>query len=124
MTTRYTFDENSISDLHKDTHGCRPSQWFWDNWSTSSDDEKQSTWDVLLQQLDVAVKEEKAREVESIAKFETHVATVIGMGAMERDTAIRWIKDATSDFDSRYGDEHFEYLKGLPYGYIAKTGAK
>ena len=32
----YTFDENLVSDLHKDAYGFRPSQSFWATFAASN----------------------------------------------------------------------------------------
>mgnify|MGYP003353781401 CR=1 FL=1 len=37
----HTFDDNTVSDLYKDTYGVRPGQAFWSAWAESTDDGKQ-----------------------------------------------------------------------------------
>lgn len=49
--TKFTFDSNSISDLHKDALGIRPGQYFWADWALADDTEKQEMWDSLLNML-------------------------------------------------------------------------
>lgn len=49
--TKFTFDPNSISDLHKDALGMRPGQDFWADWALADDIEKQEIWDSLLKML-------------------------------------------------------------------------
>ena len=41
----------------------------------------------------------------------------LGYGAGDRETAIRRIKEATSGYNNE-GDEYFEYLVGIPFGYL------
>lgn len=48
MTTKYTFDENVVSDLHKDTYGFRPDQSFWGFWAAANPDQKQAQWDNMI----------------------------------------------------------------------------
>ena len=39
----YTFDEQTLSDLHKDARGSRPrSDLFWDAWNEADNDGKQA----------------------------------------------------------------------------------
>ncbi len=56
MTT-YTFDEQILSDLHKDAYGSSPSNGFWRQWSHSTMDEKQDIWDGILFDLNDLQKE-------------------------------------------------------------------
>ena len=48
----YTFDENTLSDLHKDARGSRPrSDFFWDTWNQADNDGKQAIWDGLVDEM-------------------------------------------------------------------------
>ena len=61
---------------------------------------------------------EEREQAESIAKFEQHVTNTMCMGAGDRETALRWIMDAST----AEGDwEYFCYLNNLPYGYFKKV---
>ena len=120
QATVYTFDENCFSDLHKDAYGFRPRGDFFQWLQTATDDEKQAEWDSLLKALEATIAREDAIEKEAIARFETTVATSIAAGAGDRATAIRWLKEAEGD---QYvaDEDYFEWLQGIPYGYIKKT---
>lgn len=48
----YTYDEQIVSDLHKDAYGCRPSSFWWQCWQEASPEEKQAEWDDLLETLE------------------------------------------------------------------------
>ena len=48
---KYTFDELSVSDLHKDAYGFRPSESFWREWQASDNDGKQELWDSMIDVL-------------------------------------------------------------------------
>lgn len=115
----YTFDDNTVSDLHKDAHGFRPSRGFWDFWSTASDDEKQVTWDNLIAALDAEIAREKEITAARVAKFEELVSTTIAAGARDRATALRWI---IGSYEGEAGGDlnYIEYLLGIPYGTFAK----
>ena len=102
-------------DMYKDAHGIRP---------RGIDT---STWTLADFQLEFAslqeviVREEANRQVaekEAIAKFEQHVTNTICMGARDRETALRWIMDAST----ANGDwEYLCYDLGLPYHYFRKA---
>lgn len=114
----YTFDEQVLSDLHKDAYGFRPrSEWFWNNWNSADNDGKQAIWDDLLEALDHTLRMEKEAEERAIEEFEHRVAETIRYGAGDRATAIRWIVDSLnlSECDKWYGSEYICYTLGLPY---------
>ena len=102
-------------DMYKDAYGVRP---------RGIDT---STWTLQDFQLEFAslqeviVREEANRQVaekEAIAKFEQHVTNTICMGARDRETALRWIMDASN----ANGDwEYLCYDLGLPYQYFRKV---
>ena len=102
-------------DMYKDAHGIRP---------RGIDT---STWTLADFQLEFAslqeviVREQANRQVaekEAIAKFEQHVTNTICMGARDRETALRWIMDASN----ANGDwEYLCYDLGLPYHYFRKA---
>ena len=102
-------------DMYKDAHGIRP---------RGIDT---STWTLADFQLEFAslqeviVREQANRQVaekEAIAKFEQHVTNTICMGARDRETALRWIMDASN----ANGDwEYLCYDLGLPYQYFRKV---
>lgn len=114
----YTYNSNTVSDLHKDAFGFRPSQNWWAAWNSMDDDVKQREWDRLLQCLEVENTRIAAHEKEMIAKFEASILGTIESGAKDRETAIRWLVD---DVDCRGDLGYFAYLNGLPYNYFTKT---
>jgi len=113
----YTFDEQIVSDLHKDAYGYRPSSYWWSSWMSSTDDEKQETWDNLLVELDRSIKEEKDRHSAAEAAFARLIQSTINYGARDEVTAIRWILQAKnlSEFDLSYGSDYVAFLFDLPY---------
>lgn len=114
----YTFDEYTVSDLHKDAFGFRPSQCWWDSWTTMTDDEKQSEWDSLIESMEASCVEEASREQRAVAIFENTVSAVLASGAKDRATAHRWLMEASK----AQGDwEYFCFLNGLPYGYFKEV---
>ena len=119
------FDEDTLSDLHKDARGFRAGEYFWAAWVNGNDRCKQDIWDGLLRELDTRQEEEKAREDEATNKFETQVKMTIAMGAGNRETAIRWMIDAMdrSSMDKEYGGSYICFSLGLPYSYSKEFDA-
>ena len=102
-------------DMYKDAHGVRPRGIDTSTWTLQDFQQEFAS----LQE--VIVREEANRQVaekEAIAKFEQHVTNTICMGARDRETALRWIMDASN----ANGDwEYLCYDLGLPYHYFRKA---
>lgn len=113
----YTFDENIVSDLHKDARGIRPSGYWWTMWEEASDLRRQEIWDGLLDELSYAQEHERQAQANAMERFEKMVAKTMEHGAADRETALRWIMDASTC----NGDwEYLCYKHGLPYGSFQK----
>ena len=54
----FTFDENLISDLHKDAYGFRPDQSFWTTFAAFNPDQKQALWDNMIAILNRNIDED------------------------------------------------------------------
>ena len=114
----YTIDSDIVSDLHKDAYGYRPGEYWWGQWRANTDAEKQAEWDSLIVALGNANEEHRQREVSAIERFEVLVNNTIENGAKTRESALRWIMEAsTCDGDWAY----FCYKHGLPYSYFKKA---
>lgn len=113
----YTFDENIVSDLHKDARGYRPDAYFWEEWSQCGDDTRQAMWDNLLVELEQAMDRQAQEEIAAINAFELEIATALEVGARSREDAVRWILQGMDldDVDLMYGGSAICYRKGLPY---------
>jgi hypothetical protein len=118
MVAVYTFDEDCVSDLHKDAYGFRPASYWFAAWNSMTDAEKQAEWDSLVAAMARREEERLEDEKVGIVRFEQSVARTITSGAGDRATAIKWLRDAEGGNDDI---EFFEYLQGIPYGYIAKS---
>lgn len=118
-TRNYTFDADTLSDLHKDAYGFRPrSEEFWAAWDAADNDGKQRIWDNLLDDLDRALEVERECQQEAIADFEDRIrfmiSTVVGC---TREDAIRYLHDV---YDTNGNVESLEFELGVPFGYISK----
>jgi hypothetical protein len=113
----YTFDEQIVSDLHKDARGYRPTEYFWEEWNQCGDLTRQAMWDNLLEEL----AEETARQKDAYARaeieFHQRVQGMMLLGAEDELTAIRWILAAEqfTEFDLAYGSDYVAWHFGLPY---------
>lgn len=116
----FTFDADIVSDLHKDARGFRPSGYWWTMWEEASDLRRQEIWDGLLNELSYALEHERQAQARAIDRFEHLVAKTMEHGAADRETALRWIMDAS------ICDGDWEFLcheHGLPYGFFNKREA-
>lgn len=111
----YTFDEQTVSDLHKDASSHRPGDGFWQMWSTASDDTKQTIWDGLLTDLEYSISSEKEADRQAAAAFESLVTKTIEMGAGDRETAIRWLFEGCEDLESALWDRGLLFVENGKY---------
>lgn len=112
----YTYEENLVSDLHKDAYGMRPGQRFWDEWKSYSEDEKQECWDLLIKDLYLADALQKKEEAEALVTFRNLVRKTMNLCSCKWDDAIRmlceaWGEDHTCD----QGLMHFFWKHDLGY---------
>jgi hypothetical protein len=109
--------KSMFSDMHKEVHGFRPRGFIM---SSTSVEEVQAEIDSLLVESVRVAAEEDRQQTEAVAQFEAHIASLIEMGADNREAALRWIHDAEdTNGDARY----LEHAWGLPYHYIACAAA-
>ena len=116
MATEFTFDENTVSDLHKDAFGFRPSGGFWEMWAQATDAEKQAEWDSLLVSLERSILRDKEEEQYALKMFNQLVDNTIASGAKGREQAIKWLMDADEMYANDVG--YFEWSHGIPYGTV------
>ena len=113
----YTFDENIVSDLHKDARGFRPTQYWWDQWNLCSDDQKQTMWDALGQELSETMDRERKAEARAALALTERLEQMYELGAKDEVQALKWIIEAEEfdSFDLQYGADYFCYHFGLSY---------
>ena len=113
----YTYDENTISDLYKDTFGHRPDPIWRSIWKDANQDLKQKIWDGLIVEFDEAMERERIRQEKAVVRFEKRVAANMKLGAPTREDAIRWILQSMnlSEQDLAYGASYVCYELDLPY---------
>lgn len=113
----YTFDENIVSDLHKDARGYRPREYFWSEWNTSNDFDRQAIWDGLLRELAAETARQKDAYARAEIEFHQRIQGAMVLGAEDELTAIRWILEAEefTDNDLAYGSDYVAFHFGLPY---------
>ena len=102
-------------DMYKDAYGHRPRGVDTSTWTLADFDAEFKLLGTIIEQENTA---RKSAEAESIAKFEQHVMNTICMGARNRETALKWIMDASN----ANGDwEYLCYDLGLPYSYFKQV---
>ena len=122
--TKYTFCENTISDLHKDAWGHRPSQGFWVRWNCATDDAKQKIWDDLIDDMVANDQAEAKAKKENASKLFLRIKETCKLGASNYRTAIRWILDADNiehDFAYEGGQIAWEYNLAYRHKKLFKT---
>ena len=108
----FTYCDDIISDLYKDVYGVRPREAFYADWNNCTPAEKQKTWDEYCDTVEQQIAEQKIREATCIARFEDRIKDVIGLGAGDRTTALRWISQQETFYHIQ-DVEHFVWEQGI-----------
>jgi len=106
---------NTMSDLAKAAYGTRSACPDTDGLSFQ---EVSALYDSMLVDLEHTEMHEQAYQAECVERFEKSVADTIAMGAGDRETAVRWLREAEQDEDSMLNNDYFEYDHNLPNGYL------
>ena len=102
-------------DMYKDAYGVRPRGVNTSSWTLADFEQEFASLGSVIQREEA---DRKVAEDEAIEKFEQHVLNTICMGARDRETALKWIMDASN----ANGDwEYFCFTQGLPYNYFRKA---
>ena len=108
----FTFDDQTVSDLHKDARGFRPHAAFMEGWNSSDDENKQAIWDGLVRELERHQAWEAIREREALSEFQGELEILIESGAGDRQTALRWMTE-TETFHNSQSVEHWVFRRGI-----------
>lgn len=116
----YTFDENIVSDLHKDARGYRPRESFWAEWNDSSDFDRQAIWDSLCKELSAELDRERQAEARAALALTERLEQMYELGAKSEVQALQWIMEAEefNSIDLQYGSSYFCYHFGLSYSAV------
>jgi hypothetical protein len=108
----FTYSDDCFSDLHKDVYGFRPRGALMQEWEDRTPRQKQELWNALCDELEENNKAEKAAKEVAIEKFEARIQDVIGLGAGDRKTALRWISSQETFYHGQCV-EHFVWEQGV-----------
>lgn len=116
-TQTYTFDENILSDLHKDAYGFRPSGDFFREWDLLDNDGKQDLWDQLVDAVGESIEREREYHQEAIANLEDRIRFMMNtVAGCQREDALRYLHDV---YNTNGSVEWLEYELGVPFGYLS-----
>jgi hypothetical protein len=90
----HTWDDNVVSDLHKDARRSRPGADWWARWRAMDADARQAEWDALCGELDQELARERLAEAAAQARWERHIDQLMAANRIDRATAIRWDMEA------------------------------
>jgi len=99
-------------DMYKDAYGVRPRGIDTSDWTLEMFEHE---FEQLAVVIDRNEADRRLHEVLAVKAFEKHVTNAICMGARDRETALRWIMEAS---DANGDWEYLCFLHGLPYGYF------
>jgi hypothetical protein len=112
----YTYEDNIISDLHKNAYGFRPSQRFFDDWAEYTPTEKQEVWDSLVSTMEYNQKEEARIEAANLVAFRKHVAATMKFCDCNWKKAVEFLADAEGeDIDNDQAFDYFLWCQGIGF---------
>ena len=115
----YTFDENIVSDLHKDAFGFRPSEAWWRSWNFQDDDGKQSVWDYLIYEMNRSMAAQEKAEAEALNEFRAEIRQVMDLVSCKWNDALRHLMVAEGhEVGYNTYEQDFDYFlwrRGLGY---------
>jgi len=104
----YTFDENIVSDLHKEAYGFRPREGWWNMWAAFNADQKQATWDSLIADLDDAIEQQEQQEAQALVNFRKLLKTTMATCNVDWKNALRILMEADTEFTK--DSQEFDYF--------------
>lgn len=112
----FTYCDDTISDLHKDARGFRPSEYFWEEWTQSPQEAKQRIWNNLIEELAYNQKEEERIEAANLAKFREQVAATMKFCDCNWKKAVEFLADAEGeDIDNEQAFDYFLWCQGIGF---------
>jgi hypothetical protein len=114
----YTFDEDTVSDLHRDAYGFRPGGNFWSAWAAFNADQRQALWDSMMETAERTCELERESQRACEHDFQCRITSLQHLGARDFAMALRWLHDA---HDTQGDDEYLEFRLGLSFGYLGKA---
>ena len=112
----FTYCDDTISDLHKDARGFRPSEYFWEEWTQSPQEAKQRIWNNLIEELAYNQKEEERIEAANLAEFRKQVAATMKFCDCNWKKAVEFLADAEGeDIDNDQAFDYFLWTQGIGF---------
>lgn len=87
-----------ISDMHKDAYGFRPSGDMYGRLREMSDAELDAMVNNLQRDINESIDREKIAEDRAYAKWDARMTANMAQFNIDRETAIRWDRQAEDDF--------------------------
>jgi hypothetical protein len=115
MTTTYTYDVDSFSDLYKASHGFRPGASYYEWLAVASPDDLQEEWDFQCRLLDAEMTRQEEEQGEALQRLKAELASTTSSNNVSVATAIRWMHDA---YQTNGDNEYLDYKLGVKYGTI------
>ena len=93
----YTYTTDLFSDLHKDVYGYRPRGEAMEDWNSRTPRQKNELYNALCDELEEITQDDARRGARNVFEFTGEIMDMIELGAKDRETALRWDKQARSE---------------------------
>ena len=112
----YTFNENIVSDLHKDAYGYRPTAGWWSIWAAFNADQKQVMWDNLIDEMNSAIEMEREQQDRALVEFRKTLKSTMALCNVDWKGALRMLMEAEEiDMDNPQDFDYFLWQYDLSF---------
>jgi hypothetical protein len=99
-------------DMYKDAYNFRPRGVDTSKWALTDFEKEFETLQFIIDRNEA---QRRVEEDAAVTRFEARIASIIQLGAKDREMALRWIHEAE---DTDGDDEYLCFRVGIPYGYF------
>ena len=96
------YDENILSDLHKDAYGYRPCEGYYEYWNSLNEKGKNSEWNSLCELLKMNERREELEKNRSIVILSATINDVMDTCKTSWSNAVKILMDAEDADDVGY----------------------
>lgn len=114
MEDRAIYDENILSDLHKDALGYRPSGDYWSYWKALTVAQKNKEWNHLCDTLEEEHKRMLEENERARKEWSAYIQGIADANGVSRETAIRWDMQALLD-EGGMSEDEYRWTWNLPF---------
>lgn len=113
----YTFSDESLSSLHEEARGSKPSDRFLAMWKNLKDTQKQEIWSSLLEEVQTRDITQIEKEQKALDDLKSGLKTIMRLMTCDWKTALQVMSRSYGyyNIDDVEAFEEFLFAKGLQH---------